>query len=197
MDRRVTPPKRVTSLIWGPHSPRKQALSHNLRVDSFQGSKLTLANSQNASDFDNLRVRKISTSKRLRVRIIHVSQTKGNNLLVVSPVCQRKKILLAKLCKCTKKITSSPAFAAVAFPCWNFFCCCFSALKRQQIPTGKDDVHVRMLQMNSLGLLAPLIPIWLFPLFHFPKTTSLQLHQLYLTESTLIFSMVSTVSSAA
>ena len=52
-----------------------------------QGSKLTLANSQNASDFDNLRVRKISTSKRLRVRIIHVSQTKGNNLLVVSPVC--------------------------------------------------------------------------------------------------------------
>ena len=54
---------------------------------STQGSKLTLANSQNASDFDNLRVRKISTSKRLRVRIIHVSQTNGNNLLVVSPVC--------------------------------------------------------------------------------------------------------------
>ena len=73
-----------------------------------QGSKLTLANSQNVSDFDNLRVRKISTSKRLRVRIIHVSQTKGNKLLVVSPVCQWKKILLAKLCKCTKKITSSP-----------------------------------------------------------------------------------------
>ena len=73
-----------------------------------QGSKLTLVNSQNASDFDNLRVRKISTSKRLRVRILHVSQTKGNNLLVVSPVCQWEKILLAKLCKCTKKITSSP-----------------------------------------------------------------------------------------
>ena len=52
-----------------------------------QGSKLTLANSQNASDFDDLRVRKISTSKRLLVRIINVSQTKGNNLLVVSPVC--------------------------------------------------------------------------------------------------------------
>ena len=52
-----------------------------------QGSKLTLANSQNASDFDNLRVRKTSTSKRLRVGIIHVSQTKGKNLLVVSPVC--------------------------------------------------------------------------------------------------------------
>ena len=51
-----------------------------------QSSKLTLANSQNAGDFDNLRVRKISISKRLRVRIIHVSQTKGKNLLVVSPV---------------------------------------------------------------------------------------------------------------
>ena len=36
-----------------------------------------LTNSQNASDFDNLRVRKISTSKLLRVRIIHVSQTFG------------------------------------------------------------------------------------------------------------------------
>ena len=30
-----------------------------------QGSKLTLANSQNASVFDNLRARKTSTSKRL------------------------------------------------------------------------------------------------------------------------------------
>ena len=40
-----------------------------------QGSKLTLANSQNASDFDKLRVRKIYTSKRLLVRIIHVCQT--------------------------------------------------------------------------------------------------------------------------
>ena len=29
-------------------------------------------------------------------------------LLVVSPVCEWKKILLAKLCKCTKKLTSSP-----------------------------------------------------------------------------------------
>ena len=42
---------------------------------------------QNASDFDNLQERKISTSKGLRVRIIHVSQTKGTNLLVVSTVC--------------------------------------------------------------------------------------------------------------
>ena len=40
-----------------------------------QGSKLTHTNSQNANDFDNLRETKISTNKRLRVRIIHVSQT--------------------------------------------------------------------------------------------------------------------------
>ena len=52
-----------------------------------QGSKLTLANSQNASDFGNLRVKEMSTSKRLRGRIIHVSQTKGKNLPVVPPVC--------------------------------------------------------------------------------------------------------------
>ena len=55
--------------------------------DNLQVSKLTLANSQNASDFDKMRVRKISTSKHLRVRIIHVSQTFGQNLLVASPVC--------------------------------------------------------------------------------------------------------------
>ena len=73
-----------------------------------QGSKLTLANSQNASAFDNLRVRKMATSKRLRVRIIHVYQTFGKNLLVISPVCQQKKILLAKFCKWTKELTSNP-----------------------------------------------------------------------------------------
>ena len=79
--------------------------------DPRQDSKLTLANSQNASAFDNLRVRKIATSKRLRVRIIHVYQTFGKNLLVISPVCQQEKILLAKLCKWTKKLTSSLARA--------------------------------------------------------------------------------------
>ena len=56
-------------------------------LELLQGSKLTLANSQNASDFDNLGERKISTSKHLLVRIIHVSPKKGKNLLVVSPVC--------------------------------------------------------------------------------------------------------------
>ena len=46
----------------------------------------------------------------------------------------------------------------------------FSALlsysfKQQQIPTGKYDVQVQMLQMNSLGASAYLIPIWLFFIF--------------------------------
>ena len=41
----------------------------------------------NVRDFDKLQIGKISTSKRLRVRIIHVSQAFGMNLLVVSPVC--------------------------------------------------------------------------------------------------------------
>ena len=49
-----------------------------------QGSKLTLANSQNASEFDNVRVRKISTNKLLRVRIIHVCQDndKGDQYII-------------------------------------------------------------------------------------------------------------------
>ena len=46
------------------------------------------------------------------------------------------------------------SFAAVAFPRWNFQFYCLSALKQWQIPTGKYDVYLRMLQMNSLGLLA-------------------------------------------
>ena len=61
------PPRYSTSAFHYPH------------FYNGQDSKLTLANSQNASDFDNLRVRKISTSKRLRVRIIHVSQTFGES----------------------------------------------------------------------------------------------------------------------
>ena len=56
-------------------------------------------------------------------------------------------------------------FAAVTFPRWNFQLYCLSALKQQQIPTGKYDVQVQMLQMKSLGLLAYLIPIWLFSFF--------------------------------
>ena len=65
---------------------RKKGTFLSKMVYTLQGSKLTLANSHNTSDFDNLRVRKISISKRLRVRIIHVSQVKGENLLVVSSV---------------------------------------------------------------------------------------------------------------
>ena len=47
---------------------------HNPTNLKRQGSKLTLANSQNVSAFDNLQMRKISTSKRFQVRVIHVSQ---------------------------------------------------------------------------------------------------------------------------
>ena len=88
-ERRCAPPiSKVESVTYrmGVHAPDSVSCQRE-NLSSIQGSKLTLANSQNASDFDNLRVRKISTSKRLRVRIIHVSQTKRNNLLVVSPVC--------------------------------------------------------------------------------------------------------------
>ena len=39
---------------------------------------------------------------------MQISQTFGKNLLVVSPVLLLEKILLAKLCKWIKKLTSSP-----------------------------------------------------------------------------------------
>ena len=40
-------------------------------------------------------------------------------------------------------------------------------LNHPLVPTGKNDVHVRMLQMNSLlGLKAELIPIWLLAFFY-------------------------------
>ena len=61
--------------------------------DSNQGSKLKLANWQNASDFVNLRVRKISTSKRLLVRIIHVSQTCSREVVVVRTTTKETKHL--------------------------------------------------------------------------------------------------------
>ena len=64
-------------------------------------------NLQNACDFDNQQVRKISTGKRLRLRIIHVSQAFGENLLVVTSLLV-EKFLLAKLCKWSKKLTLSP-----------------------------------------------------------------------------------------
>ena len=67
------------------------------------------------------------------------------------------------------------SFTAVAFPRCNFQFYCLSALKQWQIPTGKYDVYLRMLQMNSLGLLAQLILSRLFPFFHLSETTLLQL----------------------
>ena len=132
-----------------------------------QVSKLTLANSQNASDFDKLRVREIYTSKRLLVRIIHVSQTCSRLLVAVRTTAKEtkylipfslkisarqlavrninsnlyirygqwhfkgrefgcgltvwlwEKILSAKLCKCTKKLTSSPGKQLPAFSAYS------------------------------------------------------------------------------
>ena len=69
-----------------------------------------LANSQNASDFDNPQERKISTSQHLWVRIIHAPPNiqkefaSGLNSLLV------EKISFAKLCKKIKKFTFSPAW---------------------------------------------------------------------------------------
>ena len=64
-------------------------MSKNSTIDSgdhcgshFQGSKLTLADSQNGSDFDNLRVRKISISKNLQVGI---TKTSSNVDIVYKP----------------------------------------------------------------------------------------------------------------
>ena len=74
---------------------------------TFQGSKLTHTNLQNVSDFDNLQARTKSTSKPLRVRIIHVSQTFGESCSN-SHQFASGKILLTKLCKWTKKLTLSP-----------------------------------------------------------------------------------------
>ena len=61
--------------------------------DFNQGSKLKLANWQNASDFVNLQVRKISTSKHLLARIIHVSQTCSREVVVVRTTTKETKHL--------------------------------------------------------------------------------------------------------
>ena len=59
------------------------------------------------------------------------------------------------------------SFAAVVFPRWNFFLSFFSfKTLKQQIPKGKNGVHVRMMHMNILGLLAYLaFKIFLFSFF--------------------------------
>lgn len=54
----------------------------DLRTEGRHGSKLMVTNSQNASDSDKLRVRKISTCKHVQVRIIHGAWTFEKNLLV-------------------------------------------------------------------------------------------------------------------
>ena len=89
-------------LFWPLFGWGQKRLNRRLQINARKLAK--------ASDFDNLRVRKISTSKCLQVRIIHVSQTKGKNLPVVSQVCYWKKILLAKLGKSTKKLLQALNF---------------------------------------------------------------------------------------
>ena len=42
MERRVTPPRRVTSPTWGPPPPCKQALGFEVRVQSIRYVKYTL-----------------------------------------------------------------------------------------------------------------------------------------------------------
>ena len=106
---------------------------------------LRLARSQNASDCDNLRVRKISTSKRLRVRIIHVSKTFGKNLLVVSPVCYWKNVLLVKLCKWTEKITSSSDFTIT----FEFFLWMFLIMELFEMCDKKQMVRCSFKSYNS------------------------------------------------
>ena len=80
--------------------------SNHIFIIEMPGSKLMLANSENATDFENLWVRKISTYKRLRVRVIHVSQQlfkKGKEFASDLTSLQEEKMFLAKLCKCRKK----------------------------------------------------------------------------------------------
>ena len=100
---------------------------HCTRCARSQGSKLTLANSQNASDFGNLRVRKISTGKPLRVRIIHVSQAFGescSNVWTISEANKQRSLsweehVFVSHCQryCTEALCQTFAFA----------CCCCSS----------------------------------------------------------------------
>ena len=84
---------------------------------NLQGSKLMFTSSQNARDFDNLRVKKRSTSKRLQVRIIHVSQTKGNNGLTSFLV---EKNLTSKNLQVHLKVNLEPWIGQWYFEIHNF-----------------------------------------------------------------------------
>ena len=82
----------------------------NWFIHKFQGSKLTLANSQNASHLDNLQVIKISPRKHLRVTIMQISQNIWKEFASGLTSLLVKKFLLAKLCKWIKKLTLCSAF---------------------------------------------------------------------------------------
>ena len=92
-----------------------------------QGSKLKLANSQNASDFGNLRVRKISTSKRQRVRIIHVSQTFGENRSNVWTRSEANKTAFAELRARFLLATGQRYCTEALCQSFAFVCCCCSS----------------------------------------------------------------------
>ena len=81
-------------------------------------------NTQNASDFDKLQMRKISTSKRLQVRIIHVSQTFGKNLLAKwSHKFASGKILTSQTLQVDWKVNFEVcvySFKTLSTNCFNF-----------------------------------------------------------------------------
>ena len=99
---------------------------------NLQGSKLMFTSSQNVRDFDNLQVKKMSTRKRVRkrVRIIHVSQTKGNNGLTSFLV---EKNLTGKTLQVHLKVNLEPWIGQWYFEIHNF-------VKTLKFLTN-DDIH--------------------------------------------------------
>ena len=104
--------------------------------ENLQGSKLMFTSSQNARDFDNLRVKKMSTSRRLRIRIIHVSQTKGNNYDFASGLTSSlvEKNLTGKTLHVHLKVNLEPWIGQWYFEIHNF-------IKTLKVLTN-DNIHV-------------------------------------------------------
>ena len=72
MDRRVTPPKRVTSPTWGPPPPCKQALSIKFKMT---GMLLSIVHGQ-----DEKRLQKHETKKSVRLH--------DHCTILLSPSCK-------------------------------------------------------------------------------------------------------------
>ena len=88
--------------------------------------------SQNVRDFDNLQAKKMSSRKRLRVRIIHVSQTKGNNGLTSFLV---EKNLTGKTLQVHLKVNLEPWIGQWYFEIHNF-------VKTLKFLTNDDTVEM-------------------------------------------------------